>query len=348
MRLEAVVTARRDADFDAAAAILRRLHEIVAETLSSEDRAAFEQDDATFGSAISRTVSLLEEDLAAFAASDPAAGGSPETVFRSYSSFDAVAHYRVAHAILQQLHGSLAHRAMAARSIAERGKVRSGVDIHPAAAIGRRFILDHAVGTVIGETSVIRNDCYVLGGVTLGARGIARNARGKRHPTIGDRVQIGAFARVLGPVRVGDDVFISPSAVVTCDVPSRTRVSIVNQMQLQHSGPPAAPAIEVYGIGLVGRSLFVLGAGLSSPSAVVLDDDFRPVADLSPDVSLVDGNLMRIGFGDGPPYRPAGQRLHIQVRDGNAEVILLDPRGLRDLLEAGAAAASQQAVLTQG
>ena len=83
-------------------------------------------------------------------------------------------------------------------------------------------MLDHAVGTVIGETCVIGDDAYILGGVTLGAAGIANNPATARHPRLGDRVQVGAFARILGRVTIGDDVFIGPHCTITQDVPANT------------------------------------------------------------------------------------------------------------------------------
>lgn len=331
-----------DTRFAARSAIEKRLHRIVAETMSPDDHAALEPDGVPFGDAFARTIADLEEDLSAFAVSDPAAGGSREVIFRAYSSFDAIVHYRLAHVVLTLAHGRPALRRVLARRIADRGKVRSGVDIHPAAVIGRRFILDHAYGTVIGETCQIGSDCYVLGGVTLGARGIARNANGKRHPTIGDRVQIGAFAKVLGPVRVGDDVFISPNSVITGDVPPGARVTIVNQMQMQHASTPSRRAIKVYGVGFVDRALFVLGAGLSNPSATIIDDEFVPVPGVALGVTLVDHKLMRIQLDGARLERPEDARLHIRLCDGDAEVVLIDPRGLRELLEAQSSPARTQ------
>ncbi|WP_424804682.1 serine O-acetyltransferase, partial [Pseudomonas viridiflava] len=90
-----------------------------------------------------------------------------------------------------------------AASISRRGKMLSGAEIDFRSRIGSRFVIDHGVGTVIGETTVIGNDCYILGGVTLGARGISSNGAVPRHPRIGNHVQIGAFANVLGNVSVG-------------------------------------------------------------------------------------------------------------------------------------------------
>jgi serine O-acetyltransferase len=95
----------------------------------------------------------------------------------------------------------------------------TGVEIHPGAVIGRRCFIDHGMGVVIGETAEIGDDVTLYHGVTLGGRSLRRE---KRHPTIGERVTIGAGARVLGPVTIGDDSIIGANAVVVRDAPPRS------------------------------------------------------------------------------------------------------------------------------
>jgi serine O-acetyltransferase len=95
----------------------------------------------------------------------------------------------------------------------------TGIEIHPGASIGRRFFIDHGMGVVIGETAEIGDDVMIYHGVTLGGRSLQRV---KRHPTIGDRVTIGAGAKVLGPVSIGADTAIGANAVVTRDVPAES------------------------------------------------------------------------------------------------------------------------------
>ncbi len=146
-------------------------------------------------------VDTLAEDVLAFASKDPAAHNDPVFVLQTYTSFKAVLHHRLAHEILRA-DGSERQQAVFAAIIAGRGKLLSGAEIHTLANIGRRFVLDHGFGTVIGETTEIGDDCYMLGGATLGASGIAGNPHERRHPVIGNRVQIGAFARVFGRVCV--------------------------------------------------------------------------------------------------------------------------------------------------
>ncbi|MTA99633.1 MAG: serine acetyltransferase, partial [Actinobacteria bacterium] len=97
----------------------------------------------------------------------------------------------------------------------------TGIEIHPAAKIGRRFFIDHGMGVVIGATAVVGDDVMIYHDVTLGARGIGS---GKRHPTIGNNVVIGAGARVLGDIKVGEGAKISANMVVTKEVPAKTSV----------------------------------------------------------------------------------------------------------------------------
>ncbi len=103
-----------------------------------------------------------------------------------------------------------------ARLVAEVSRWMTGIEIHPGATIGRRLVIDHGVGVVIGETAVVGDDCIVFHGVTLG--GIKFDPI-KRHPTVGNRVMIGTGAKVLGPLTVGDGATIGANAVVIKDVP---------------------------------------------------------------------------------------------------------------------------------
>ncbi len=170
----------------------------------------------------------LVEDATSFSTKDPAATGDVMRVVQAYTSFRAVLHYRLAHRLDREIkenslnNGENIYPAL----ISSRGKLLSGAELHHLCYIGQRFILDHGVGTVFGETAQLGDDCYVLGGVTLGALGIADNPKGKRHPTIGNRVQIGAFSRIFGNISIGDDVFIGPQCVITEDIPSGSSVTI--------------------------------------------------------------------------------------------------------------------------
>lgn len=148
-------------------------------------------------------------DLDSIKRRDPAARNRLE-IFLLYSGFHAVIYYRIAHFFHKH------HMKFIARLISQNARFLTGVEIHPGAEIGRGLLIDHGSGVVIGETTVIGNDCTIYQGVTLGGTG---KDVGKRHPTIGNNVMIGAGAKVLGPFTVGDDVKIAAGAVVLEEVP---------------------------------------------------------------------------------------------------------------------------------
>lgn len=178
---------------------------------------------------------VLNEDLNTLTKKDPAAHNDALYVLQTYTSFKAVLHYRIAHALLFMdlplCFGPF--RDHYAAALTNRGKLLSGAEIHPAARIGRRFVMDHGFGTVIGETTKIGDDCYLLGSVTLGASSIAGNPSGQRHPSIGHRVEIGAFARIFGCIHIGDDVFIGPHCVIKEDVPARSAITVQTALQVR-------------------------------------------------------------------------------------------------------------------
>ena len=151
----------------------------------------------------------LREDINTFKRRDPAARSALE-IFFLYPGLKAIRMYRRANWCYR-------HRMFfLARWISQRAARKTGIEIHPAATIGRRFFIDHGTGVVIGETTVIGDDVMIYQGVTLGGTG---KDTGKRHPTIGNNVMIGAGAKVLGPFKVGDNSNIAAGAVVLDEIP---------------------------------------------------------------------------------------------------------------------------------
>ncbi len=157
---------------------------------------------------------FLRESIKAYQERDPAAR-SALTVFLCYPGLHALIWHRIAHAIW------CTHLYLPARLFAHLGRFLTGIEIHPAARIGRRLVIDHGMGVVIGETAEIGDDCYLYHQVTLG---VARAQGGKRHPTVGNNVIIGAGAKVLGPITVGDNARVGSNAVVLEPVPPDTTV----------------------------------------------------------------------------------------------------------------------------
>ena len=151
----------------------------------------------------------LRETIEAYKARDPAARSSLE-VLLLYPGIKAVLSHRRAHWC--HMHGLK----FLARLISQRSRHRTGIEIHPGAKIGKRLVIDHGMGIVIGETAEIGDDCLIYHGVTLGGTG---KDVGKRHPTIGNNVLIGTGAKVLGPFKVGDNSNIAAGAVVLDEIP---------------------------------------------------------------------------------------------------------------------------------
>ena len=151
----------------------------------------------------------LKADLRAARERDPAARSNLE-VFLLYSGFHAICHHRVAHFYYRHKLFFLA------RLTSQLNKFFTGVEIHPAAKIGPGFFIDHGTGVVIGETTEIGSNCTIYQGATLGGTG---KDVGKRHPTLGNNVMVGAGAKVLGPFTVGDNSKIAANAVVLDTVP---------------------------------------------------------------------------------------------------------------------------------
>ena len=155
------------------------------------------------------------EDVEAMLARDPSATSARE-VRRNSTGLHAIWAFRRAHWLWE--HGAHSLALLVSRHT----RKRYGIEIHPAATIGRRFLIDHGMGTVIGQTAIIGDDCLLYQGVTLGMTG---HHGGKRHPTLGNNVMIGANATVLGNIHIGDNVKVGAGAVVVHDVPSDVTVA---------------------------------------------------------------------------------------------------------------------------
>lgn len=153
----------------------------------------------------------INDDIESIMERDPAATSKSE-VLLLYSGLHAVMAHRVSHKINKK-------HPFAARAISQAAKFATGIEIHPGATIGKGLFIDHGTGVVIGETAEIGDNCTIYQGVTLGGTG---KDVGKRHPTLGNNVMVGAGAKVLGPFSVGDNAKIAAGAVVLHEVPADT------------------------------------------------------------------------------------------------------------------------------
>ena len=154
---------------------------------------------------------VLRDDLEAAHQHDPAARSKLEVAL-GYPGVHAIWAYRLAHRMWQ-----LPVLRLPARLVSQAARFATGVEIHPGARLGQRLFIDHGMGVVIGETAEVGDDVVLFHGSTLGGKSMKR---GKRHPTLGDRVVVGAGAKILGPVWVGHDAQIGANAVVISDVPA--------------------------------------------------------------------------------------------------------------------------------
>ncbi len=157
---------------------------------------------------------FLRETIRTYRERDPAARSTLEVIL-CYPGVHAVIWHKLSHFLWQN------KLYLLGRFSSHIARWLTGIEIHPAAKLGRRLVIDHGMGVVIGETAVIGDDCYLYHQVTLG---VARTMGGKRHPTIGNNVIIGAGAKVLGPITVGDNARVGSNAVVVDAVPADTTV----------------------------------------------------------------------------------------------------------------------------
>jgi serine O-acetyltransferase len=171
---------------------------------------------------------FLRETIQAYRQRDPAARSEWE-VFLCYPGLHAV--------IIHHLSGFLWRHGFttSGRFISHIGRFLTGIEIHPGARLGRRFIIDHGMGVVIGETAEIGDDVYIYHSVTLGG---TSSEQGKRHPTIRDNVIIGAGAKVLGAIEIGENARIGANAVVVAEVPAGTTVVGIPARAVARSGKP--------------------------------------------------------------------------------------------------------------
>jgi serine O-acetyltransferase len=196
----------------------------------------------------------IREQIDTIFREDPAAKSVIE-IFFCYPGFQAILLHRVSHRLY------LWRIPLLPRILSQIGRFFTGIEIHPGASIGRRFFIDHGSGVVIGETSEIGNDVLLYQGVTLGGTG---HEKGKRHPTLGNNVVLGAGAKILGNIRIGDNVKVGAGSVVVHPVPDNSTV-----------------------VGIPGRVVRVRPEGgmlehgrLPDPEGQAIDDLARRVAEL--------------------------------------------------------------------
>lgn len=178
---------------------------------------------------------FLRETILAYRQRDPAARSGLE-VFLCYPGLHAVIFHHLSNFLWR--HGFTT----SGRFVSHIGRFLTGIEIHPGAKLGRRFVIDHGMGVVIGETAEIGDDVYIYHQVTLGG---TSTEQGKRHPTIGNNVIIGAGAKILGAITVGDNARVGANAVVVAAVPADTTVVGIPARAVERS--TRQPRFDAYG-----------------------------------------------------------------------------------------------------
>ncbi|PNT91610.1 serine O-acetyltransferase EpsC [Clostridium thermosuccinogenes] len=177
----------------------------------------------------------LLNDARSIAERDPAAKSTIEVILL-YPGFHAIFFHRIAHWLYKR------KRFFLARLVSQISRFITGIEIHPGAVIGNGLFIDHGMGVVIGETAEIGDNCTIYHGVTLGGTG---KDKGKRHPTIGNNVLIGAGAKILGPFTVGDNAMIGAGSVVMEEVEPNATVTGPKARLVKRNGKRVAPSMDL-------------------------------------------------------------------------------------------------------
>ncbi len=246
----------------------------------------------------------LREDIRVVFDRDPAARSVWEIV-TCYPGFHAILFHRLSH--------RLWHLGLKwfARWISHFARWVTGIEIHPGATIGRRFFIDHGMGVVIGETSVIGDECTLYHGVTLG--GTSWN-KGKRHPTLGKGVVIGAGAKVLGPIMLGDGARVGSNAVVVKDVPAgATAVGIPARILDEESKVVREQAAE-----RMGFSAYAISADMNDPIVKAIHGIVDHTAHMDGCIAYILEELEKLG---------------VKVEDERATADKFDPEYLNKIVD---------------
>ena len=228
----------------------------------------------------------LKEDISIVFDRDPAARNKLEVIV-TYPGFHAIVLHRFNHWLWR------ANLKFIARFFAFFSRWFTGIEIHPGAVIGRRFFIDHGMGIVIGETAVIGDDCTLYHGVTLGGTSWQK---GKRHPTLGNGVVVGAGAKVLGPIDIGDKAKIGSNAVVVRAVPNdATIVGIPGRIVSEY---PVEPSPEQEAMAeKIGFSAYAASQEMPDPVAVAINSMLAHIHQMDKEMEAMCREIKSLGGG---------------------------------------------------
>lgn len=234
----------------------------------------------------------IKEDIACVFERDPAARSKLE-VLTTYPGLQAIWWHRLSHKLWQ------ADWQYLARVLSTWARWLTGIEIHPGARIGRRFFIDHGMGVVIGETAEIGDDCTLYHGVTLG--GTSWNA-GKRHPTLGNNVVVGAGAKVLGPISIGDGARVGSNAVVVKPVPADATVVGIPARIVKRANHELHPQREAMA-SKIGFEAYGMVANSDDPVAQAINLLLDHMHAVDANLNVINQTLITMGkdCGKSPP-----------------------------------------------
>lgn len=210
----------------------------------------------------------------------------------------------------------------------------TNIDIHPAAQIGEKFFIDHGNGIVIGETCEIGERCNLFNNVILGSKNVVKPKQGKRHPTLKNNVTICAGAKVLGDIVIGNNVFISPSAVVLDDIEDNKKILIINQLQIEKLDSYSyLPSQKLIVYGLVPKfknGLNILGEGFYNPTVLI---KLKNNKELNFAITYWDKNKIMIKFKNTTPYeKDVVKGVKLIILSNTSKVIVVNNLALQKAL----------------
>lgn len=275
------------------------------------------------------------DDMITYADNDPAAKNDYNYIYESCKGFEAMLYYRVAHTVLTSKTIAV-NKSMEdflrtiARKITEEGKVKTGIDINPACIIGKGCVIDHGIGTkigqdysrntgVIGETVIIGDRFTALNDVVIGASEVNKGQKdGRRHPIIGNDVTVCSGARILGPVKIGDNVFIGTRVIVNHDIPSNSSVTLQSQYQIIRNDN-GNKSIRIYGV-IHGDSenTFIIGGENLNGISISLVVDECTYREVEGPLRILNHTDRKVVF-EGPRYKKQKSQnvmLRVTMPDG--------------------------------
>lgn len=267
--------------------------------------------------------------------SDPASAGKTALKTAPSNALIATLYYRVSH-YFYYIGKVINNKTLSSKavSVSQTALAQTGVDIHPGAKIMAPLFIDHGYGVVIGETSEIGQNCMIFNGVVLGGRNVQNANKTKRHPTLKNNVIVCAGAKILGNIVLGENVFVSPNAVVIDDIEDDHEVLIVNQLQIKKQTKNTyLPSQQVVVYGVVPKfknSISILGEGFYNPNVLI---KLRNNKELNYQITYWDKNKIIIKFKHSTPLdKKDAKGAKMIVFSNSHKVILLSSAGLEKAL----------------